>query len=219
MTNWKQRLLLPLALIMLVSVLASTAGTVNAAPAGKPAPAPVAQNCEHFQNTGFSVCGRLLEYWYANGGLPVFGYPIGPEVSGIQWFERNRLELHPENNRPYDVLLGRLGAEALNNTPHRRAPVNSGVDEGLCIYFDETGHNLCGDFYGFWAAYGVEVDGQPGIDFADSVALWGFPLTEAFMQNGRMTQYFERAILREFPENNPPYTVQGDLLGVQRKPR
>ena len=31
----------------------------------------------------------------------------------VQWFERNRLELHPENARPYDVLLGRLGADRL----------------------------------------------------------------------------------------------------------
>jgi hypothetical protein len=30
-----------------------------------------------------------------------------------QTFERNRFEPHPEKARPYDVLLGRLGAERL----------------------------------------------------------------------------------------------------------
>src|SRR3712207_7114943 len=29
----------------------------------------------------------------------------------VQYFERQRFELHPEKPRPYDVLLGRLGDE------------------------------------------------------------------------------------------------------------
>jgi hypothetical protein len=28
----------------------------------------------------------------------------------VQYFERVRMELHPENNPPYNVLLGRLAA-------------------------------------------------------------------------------------------------------------
>ncbi len=68
-----------------------------------------------------AIAGRIREYWERNGGLPVFGFPITPlqqeRVEGqlvqVQWFERNRLELHPENARPYDVLLGRIGAERL----------------------------------------------------------------------------------------------------------
>jgi hypothetical protein len=29
----------------------------------------------------------------------------------VQWFERARFEHHPENDPPYDVLLGLLGVE------------------------------------------------------------------------------------------------------------
>jgi hypothetical protein len=29
-----------------------------------------------------------------------------------QWFERARFEEHPQNAPPYNVLLGRLGAES-----------------------------------------------------------------------------------------------------------
>src|SRR5215216_6017220 len=80
--------------------------------------------CRIFLETGHQICGRLLEYWAQNGGLPVFGYPIGEQVSQtieskqieVQSFERNRLELHPENARPYDVLLGRLGVDTLERT-------------------------------------------------------------------------------------------------------
>src|SRR5258706_15720899 len=72
-----------------------------------------------FPETGYCIAGRIREYWERNGGLSVFGFPLTPlqreRVEGrsvqLQWFERNRLELHPENAPPYDVLLGRLGAQ------------------------------------------------------------------------------------------------------------
>jgi hypothetical protein len=68
-----------------------------------------AQRC--FSETHQCIDGRIREFWEQNGGLPVFGFPIGGEeqrtVDGktftVQRFERNRLELHPENARPYDV--------------------------------------------------------------------------------------------------------------------
>jgi hypothetical protein len=98
---------------MLMAVVALAA----LAPAG--VSAQTAQRC--FSETGFCIEGRIREFWEQNGGLPVFGYPTGPQqqelIEGkpfqVQWFERNRLELHPENARPYDVLLGRLGADRL----------------------------------------------------------------------------------------------------------
>ncbi len=63
------------------------------------------------------IAGRFREYWEQNGNLGVFGYPISTAPIRqtpvgtflVQEFERNRFELHPEKQRPYDVLLGRLG--------------------------------------------------------------------------------------------------------------
>ncbi len=47
----------------------------------------------------------------------MFGFPISGELweDGrlVQYFERNRFEFHPENAPPYDVLIGRFGAERL----------------------------------------------------------------------------------------------------------
>lgn len=71
--------------------------------------------------TGECIDGRFAQYWDSNGGLPVFGLAIGEQrqergTEGVfvsQWFERERFEAHPENRAPYDVLLGRLGDEAL----------------------------------------------------------------------------------------------------------
>lgn len=73
--------------------------------------------------TGFTVSGRLLQYWAGNAQpLVVFGYPIGEQhaekledgkVYQVQYFERARLELHPENPEPFTVQAGRLGVEIL----------------------------------------------------------------------------------------------------------
>ena len=70
----------------------------------------------------------LAAAWTRLGGLPQFGYPISQpftEVSKddgkpylVQYFQRQRLEYHPENQgTPYVVLLGRLGAEQVKTAP------------------------------------------------------------------------------------------------------
>lgn len=77
--------------------------------------------CSYFTETGFSLCLSFRTYWQNNGGLARFGYPISPvmgeEIEGkiysVQYFERRRIELHPENNPPYNLLLGLLGREVL----------------------------------------------------------------------------------------------------------
>src|SRR5438093_8656733 len=86
-------------------------------------PATTAQAAESicFKEVPDCIEGRFAEYWRQNGGLAVFGFPLdearSEQVGGgtfmAQRFERNRFELHPENARPYDVLLGRLGDERL----------------------------------------------------------------------------------------------------------
>lgn len=82
----------------------------------------------YFPETGHWLAGGFYQFWRANGGLMVFGYPLseefrGPVIQGcgcrddgkphvVQWFERARFEWHP-GLRPeqFDVLLGRVGAE------------------------------------------------------------------------------------------------------------
>jgi hypothetical protein len=81
------------------------------------------------------VCGEILTVWHTNGlefdgrrgkseaeNLALFGLPMsdaqtetieGKEYT-VQWFERARFELHPENAPPYNVLLGLLGNEVHN---------------------------------------------------------------------------------------------------------
>ncbi len=78
------------------------------------------QRC--FAETNLCISGRLRQFYEQNGDVPVFGLPISPQgpytadngqVVQAQWFEHQRLELHPENAPPYDVELGRLGVDRL----------------------------------------------------------------------------------------------------------
>ena len=193
-------------------------------------PAPEQRGeCQAFPETGHSVCGRLLEYWRENGGLPVFGYPIADQRAEIiegksyqaQWFERNRLELHPENARPYDVLLGRLGADRLAQTGRnwQGFPKIGGLPGDLCFFSGATGHATCSDFFLYFRNHGLSLDAAAGYSEAESIALFGLPLSEPQMEvnaaDGReyLTQWFERARLEYHPENAPPYDVLGGLLG------
>lgn len=66
----------------------------------------------------FAVPGAFATFWWSNGGLPIFGYPISsympnpdefPNLKGIQWFERARFEFQKDGS----VTLGLLGNEAL----------------------------------------------------------------------------------------------------------
>jgi peptide/nickel transport system substrate-binding protein len=80
-----------------------------------------------FQETGHAVSGRFLEQWNRYGGLPQFGFPLSEQFEEIsptdgkaymvQYFERNRFELHPDNPAPYDVELGLLGVQQHLLTP------------------------------------------------------------------------------------------------------
>ena len=88
-------------------------------------PEPAAQPKDgytFFPETGHNVSPAFLKYWNETGGLAVFGYPITEErteknpVDGkeytVQYFERNRFELHPEQaGTPFEVQLGLLGTQ------------------------------------------------------------------------------------------------------------
>ncbi len=78
----------------------------------------------YFPETDHSL-NAFRDWWSQNGGLPVFGYPISEEMQEssptdgktytVQYFERNRLESHPEKaGTSAEVQLGLLGAEWLS---------------------------------------------------------------------------------------------------------
>lgn len=110
---WTQRCII--ALTTLGLLLVGWIGAVPAVAAAQP-------NGVCFAETGKCIQGRFLEYWQSHGGLALNGYPLSDErqelledghTYTVQYFERVRMELHPENQPPYDVLLGQFGRAIL----------------------------------------------------------------------------------------------------------
>lgn len=93
--------------------------------------AQVPAGCRFFAETGHSLCEPFLSYWTNNGGLMRFGYPItepfqetldtGPDqtwTGTVQYFQRRRMEYHPENRgTPYETQLGLLASTIRNYCP------------------------------------------------------------------------------------------------------
>jgi len=176
------------------------------APAAPVPPAPAAPCAgRRFPETGACLGGRFLAYWDAHGGLARNGYPLDEPFDQrledgrtyrVQYFERVRLEYHPENLAPDDILLGQFGRRF-----HPADPPVAPVPDA--DYFPATGHTLAADFRNYWVANG-------------GLAQFGYPLTEEItemLEDGRAytVQYFERARLERHPESlDPRYRV---LLG------
>jgi hypothetical protein len=211
----RSHLLQPIALIFAALLLLGGAG--------RAALAQTDQRC--FSETGQCISSRIRAFWEQNGGLPVFGFPTSPQqatdVEGAtvqaQQFERNRLELHPGNRRPYDVLLGRLGVDRLKQQG-RDWFAFSKADPSTPHYFAETGHAIAVQFWIYWSSHGLELDGRRGISREESLALFGMPLSEATMETNAsgatvLTQWFERARFELHTENRPPADVLLGLLG------
>ena len=173
------------------------------------------------------ISGRFASYWRDGGGLAIFGLPLSPsqkeEVGDqsyrVQYFERARFELHSDLARPYDVLLGRIGVDRLAARGLDWATFPKG-DPAAAHFFSETGHAIAPQFWGFWSTHGLEFDGNKrAISIPEAVALFGFPVSEAQMENGEdgnmyLTQWFERARFEYHPQNQPPYDVLLGRLGA-----
>jgi hypothetical protein len=120
-----------------------TQGSTHPAFAPFPEGTPLPPESEHrfFPETRHFLSHGFRAYWETHGGLRIFGYPISEEYTEndmtVQYFERARFEWHPENaGTEYEVLLGRLGADATTWDGVDIAPVprQEGVpdyDEGL----------------------------------------------------------------------------------------
>ena len=165
----------------------------------------------YFPVTGHQVSSRFLTYWRTHGGLTMFGYPMTESIQKngqtVQYFERARFELHPEFvGTPYEVeltLLGRLSVVGRTDAPFTPLPVNPAVAPSSDrVFFAPTGHYLSYGFKQYWDTHG-------------GLAMFGYPISEEFAENGFTVQYFERARFEYHPEfRGTPYEVELGRLGA-----
>ena len=190
--------------ILVKSEVLVIGGEGNAAPtsAERSTAAPSGTVC--YVETGRCLYGTFLTYWQGHGQLPINGYPLSnpfPEkledgrVYMVQYFERVRMEFHPEQPAPFDILLGQFG--------RRLHPADARVSpQAGARFFELTGHNVSGGFLAYWEANG-------------GLTQFGYPLTEVItetLEDGKQyrVQNFERARFEYHPENAAPCDV---LLG------
>lgn len=159
------------------------------------------------------VKGMLFGYWFENGGVDRFGFPITDEFDEagadgashrVQYFERGRLEYHQEYiNTPSVVLAGLLGRDAFAmRYPNGRPAGGTGEQ---C--FAESGRCISSGFRAYWLQNG-------------GVGAFGFPLSDEFDETygsaSTRVQYFERARLEYHPEAaGTPGNVTLGLLGSE----
>ncbi|XSG77108.1 CAP domain-containing protein [Herpetosiphon llansteffanensis] len=193
------------------------------------------EQCFPAAQSAYCIDASFNPYWETNGGLAVFGYPItwaDNETNAdtgqqylTQWFERNRFEWHPENaGTPYVILLGLLGKDRLQQLG--RDPFAEGREAGPrdgCLWFEQTGHNLCDQqaglgFRSYWEQHGLNIAGLNA--YERSLQLFGLPLTAPTMETNAsgdtvLTQWFERARFEWHPNNPDQFKVLLGLLGSE----
>ncbi len=178
---------------------------------------PAGEARDFYPPTGFSVTGPFRSYWAGLGpsALQVLGYPISgllverlPDGHPytVQYFERVRLEWHPENRgSEFEVLYGLLGtAFHKPDAPVPTPPTRPGQQ-----YFPQTGHLVRGAFLQKWQSTG-------------GLRVHGYPISEEIQEvsptDGRayLVQYFQRARFEYHPENaGSPYEILLGVLGRQ----
>jgi hypothetical protein len=130
----------------------------------------------------------------------LLGNPIKPYERGgsVQYFERGRMEYHGEESNPkYRIQFGLVAKELLETLPEyqlvrdsygRTAPQQPG-------HLYEGGHNVDAAFEPIYSEFGRS-------------EWFGKPITEAYVENGRKIQWFERMRL------DVPEASQGDPADV-----
>jgi lipoprotein-anchoring transpeptidase ErfK/SrfK len=168
----------------------------------------------YFPQTGHTLKNGFLAYWRHHGDVPIYGYPVSEEfvnpANGLptQYFERAVFEWHNDNPAGWQALPYLLGVELSqgrqNEPPFK--PVPSG-DADHCTYYEQTSHRLCNGFRDYWETYG-------------GLAVFGYPISEEFTENGQVVQYFERARFEWHPEHaGTVYEVLLGRLGADRAQR
>jgi hypothetical protein len=123
---------LPSEFVVSLSLLGSYFTTGRSEPPFQWLAAAPALDRDFFVESGHSLGGAFRGFWQGRGGLAAFGFPISEEfeeINGqdgraylVQYFQRARFEYHPENiGTPYEVQLGQLGRQMLNERPLAQA--------------------------------------------------------------------------------------------------
>jgi len=183
--------------------LAATAPAA-ARPLGQ-TPTPAA--ARYFDETGHSVVGEFLAFYNSFKqpeillGSPITDQFTDPDTGRtVQYFEKARFELYPENPEGSKVQLARLGEElGYEATPTAPIPL---PNDPFCRYFPETQHSVCNAFLTYFNDNG-------------GVKAFGYPISDAIVvsSNRRIYQAFQFARMEWHPDRPDSQRVRLTNVG------
>jgi hypothetical protein len=158
---------------------------------------------QYFPQTDHTVQGEFLRFFNARGKLEIFGYPLTEAFVAngrqVQYFQRARMELYPENSDGRRIQLGKLGVE-LGYVMPPIAAASVPPNDATHRYYPQTGHTVSLAFLKYFDAHG-------------GMEIFGYPITEFVSEGGRTVQYFERARMAWHAELPSEQRVQLGNLG------
>ncbi len=157
----------------------------------------------YFSETGHHVTGNFRKFFEEHGGVEIFGYPrtesFVEDGFTVQYFQRARFELHPENlGTPHEVQLTLIGDILTKERGSVFPQAEPRPHSDSYRYFPETGYAVQ---FGFKRFY----------DERDGLTVLGYPISNELQENGTAVQYFQRGRLEYYPQR-PQQIVLG-LLG------
>lgn len=164
-----------------------------------------------FQPSGpnWGVSPYFYRYWLNSNGAALYGLPIAPpQAEGTlvtQYFARARLEY--DRRGPYNqpIALGMLGRELTAGREHETpfVALSQNPNNSNSLFFQATFHTLTGGFRTFW-------EQQGGLE------VFGYPISQEFVENGLTVQYFERARFEYHPDLPEGTKVTLGRVGAER---
>ena len=146
-----------------------------------PTKAQSSADVQYFAQTGHNVKGDFLRFFKAaRDPVLVFGYPITEQMTSkdgkaVQYFQRARLELHPELPESQRIQMTALG-KLMYQPGSQQLPVDN---PAACQSF-ATGFRVCFAFLNFYQANG-------------GLAQFGNPISPFEFHENLIVQYFEKA--------------------------
>jgi len=156
-------------------------------------PQPQEGDCERFGETGLYVCDEFLEFYKAQGGLEILGYPLTETFYDsalglqVQYFQRARLELHLRASGDYEILRGPLVEELGYRFPSLPEEQIPPFNNDLHLYFPATGHVVSYAFLDYFRERG-------------GLEAFGYPRSEFMLEGEYIVQYFDWARMEWHPE-------------------
>jgi hypothetical protein len=162
------------------------------------APAAGGELIRYYPATGHNLSGQFKAFYDHNGGEVIFGLPITEVVRDgdrqLQYFERARFEL-----RQNVIVLSLIGRAVTEGRIDPAFAWLNGSPTPDRTFYPQSGHTLGGAFGWFWQAHGA-------------LPIFGYPISEEFVEGGVLVQYFERARFAYHAEQ-PDNAVQLSALG------